>query len=99
MEEYKRNPNTKCAVCKTPIYRRPINIKNSNVFCSMKCYGISCRKENPCVVCKKLILSSLNKKTCSRGCSNIQRAGIQYKINSPKDKVKSQKALKIRLLD
>jgi hypothetical protein len=51
------------------------------------------------VVCGKMILGGLNKKTCSRSCSNIQRAGIKYKIGSPKDKVRSYQALKIRLLN
>jgi hypothetical protein len=100
-EQYKRNPNTKCMVCSKPIYRRPKEIERNKgcIFCSMVCYGISCRKEIPCNICGKLILSSLNKKTCSRSCANKQRAGIQYKINSPRDKVKSQRALKIRLLE
>jgi predicted nucleic acid-binding Zn ribbon protein len=99
--EYKRNPNTKCLICNTSIYRRPMEIQKSQnrVFCSNKCYGIFCRKENPCIICGKPILASLNKKTCSRSCSNINRAGIQYKINRPKDKVKSQQSLKIRLLE
>src|SRR3989338_5779631 len=45
-----------------------------------------------------MILASLNKKTCSRSCANVQRAGIKYKIGSPRDKVKSQQALKLRLI-
>ena len=46
------------------------------------------------------MLAGLNKKTCSRICSNVYRTGIKYKIGRPsKDKVKSQKALKIRLLE
>jgi len=65
----------------------------------MGCYGISCRKEHPCIVCRKPVLSSLNKKTCSRSCANIHRTGIKYGINSPRDKVKSQRAIKIRLLE
>ncbi|MFA6404589.1 MAG: HNH endonuclease [Candidatus Paceibacterota bacterium] len=40
----------------------------------------------------------MNKKTCSRECANRHRAGIKYKINRPQDIVKSQKALKIRLM-
>lgn len=98
-EEYKRNPNTKCAVCEKPIYRRPQQIKENKgrVFCGQICYGSSCRKEAPCIVCGKLILSGLNKKTCSRGCSNKNRVGIIYKINSPRDNVKSQQSLKISL--
>jgi len=64
----------------------------------MVCYGISCRKEKPCVICGKLILSGLHKKTCSRSCANKYRTGIKYKINRPRDRVISQRALKIRLL-
>ena len=88
-------------VCKIPIYRRPAEIKKNQgkVFCSMSCYGISSRKEKPCIVCGKLILAGLNKKTCNRSCSNIYRTGIKYKINSPRDKVKSQQALKVKLLE
>jgi hypothetical protein len=100
-EEYKRNPNIKCIVCQKPIYRRPSEIERNTgrVFCSMTCYGVSCRKEAPCVVCAKPILSGLNRKTCSRSCANVHRTGIQYKIHSPRDKVKSQRSLKIRLLN
>lgn len=87
-------------MCGKAIYKRPIEIKRNNgrVFCSVGCYGISCRKEKPCVVCGKLILAQLNKKTCSRSCANVHRAGIKYKLNSPRDKVKSRRALKLRLL-
>ena len=99
-ENYKRHPNTECIICKKSVYKRPIEIKRNNyrVFCSVKCYGISCRKEQPCIVCGKLILAGLNKKTCSRSCSNKHREGIKYKLNRPKDKVKKYKSLKIRLL-
>ena len=100
-ELYKRNPNTTCLICGEPIYKRPHEIQRNKkrVFCSMACYGISCRKESPCVICGKLILSGLNKKTCSRSCANKHRTGIKYKINRPRDKVISQRALKIRLLE
>jgi len=100
-ERYKRNPNTECLVCGNRIYRRPIEIQKNRgkVFCSQACYGVSCRKETPCIVCGKLILAGANKKTCSRGCANRNRTGINYKINSPKDKVKSQRSLKVRLLN
>jgi len=64
----------------------------------MACYGISCRKETPCVVCGKPILAGLNKKTCSRSCANRHREGIKYKLNQPRSKVRAHKALKIRLL-
>jgi len=99
-EQYKRKPNTSCQECGKKIYRRPIEIKkhNGRAFCSQACYGKSCRKEVPCVVCGKLILAGLNKKTCSRSCANKHRKGIKYKLNSPRDKVKTQGRLKIRLL-
>ena len=100
VEKYKRKPNTECLICKKPVYKRRFEIQRNRgkVFCSMACYGISCRKEKPCVVCGKMILSGANKKTCSRSCANKHRAGIKYKLNSPRDKVKSYQSLKIRLL-
>lgn len=99
-EQYKRKPNTKCAICNGSIYRRPSEIKarKGKVFCSMACFGKSCRKERPCVVCGKPILAGLHKKTCSRSCANINRVGVKYKIGSPRDEVKSQQALKLRLI-
>jgi hypothetical protein len=100
-EGYKRNPNTACIVCSKPIYKRPWEIlKNKGrVFCSVACYGISMRKEKPCIVCGKMIMAHYNKKTCSRSCANINRAGIKYKSGRPKkDKVASQHALKVRLM-
>jgi Zn finger protein HypA/HybF involved in hydrogenase expression len=100
-ENYKRKPNCNCKICNKQIYKRPLQITENggNVFCSNACYGIACRKEIPCVICGKLILGSLHKKTCSRTCSNKNRAGIKYKLNDQrKDKVKSQQSLKIRLL-
>lgn len=99
-EYYRRTPNTKCAVCKKAIYRRPSQLKGSQgrAYCSSSCYGRSCRKEVPCVVCETMMLASFHKKTCSRACSNIHRTGIQYKRNRPKDKVKATRALKVRLL-
>lgn len=101
MSEYQRNPNTKCRVCKTAIYRRPAEIERNggNVFCSQVCYGKHGRKEVPCSVCSAPILAGANKKTCSRACANIHRTGISYKMNRPRDKVKSQRSLKVRLLE
>jgi len=64
----------------------------------MSCYGINQRKEKPCAVCGKMIMSKFNKKTCSRACANIQRTGIKYHLGSPRDKVKYQQGLKLRLL-
>lgn len=97
-EQYKRKPNTACLVCGKPIYRRPVEIANGRVFCSTVCNGIRNRREVPCIVCGKPILASLHKKTCGRSCANANRAGIKYKVGSPKDKVKTQRALKIRLV-
>jgi 5-methylcytosine-specific restriction endonuclease McrA len=45
------------------------------------------------------ILAGKNKKTCSRGCANTHRAGIKYKIGSPKDKVRSDRAIKLRIIE
>jgi len=100
VETYKRKPNTNCIVCKKLIYRRPSQIKsnNGNVFCNVNCYGIFCRKEIPCLVCGKLLLSGLNKKTCSRNCSNKHRTGIKYKIGRPNDKANTFRILKIKLI-
>lgn len=99
-ERYKRHPNTTCSICGKAIYKRPSKIeKNNGVYCSSACFGKSCRKEKPCAICGKPILSGLNKKTCSRSCANKHRKGIQYKINRPKDKVKHYKALKKRLME
>lgn len=101
IEHYKRNPNSSCAVCGKPIYKRPaeLNRNKGRVFCSMACYGISCRKETPCSVCGKAILAGLNKKTCSRVCANIARTGISYTGRRLKDKVVGARAIKIRLVE
>ena len=101
IELYKRKPNTKCLICNTLINRRPSVIKESKgrVFCSPACYGVSCRKEINCVICGKSILSGLNKKTCSRSCSNKNREGIKYKINRPKDRVEDLRRIKVKLLN
>lgn len=101
-EHYKRNPNANCFVCKNPVYRRPVQLQVSKgrAFCSLLCYGISQRKETPCLVCDLPILASKHARTCSRACANKYRAGIKYKIGRPlKDKVRGQRALKIRLID
>ena len=99
-EQYKRNPNTNCFVCKKEIYKRPSQIQayKGKAFCSLVCYGISNRKEKPCLICGKLILAGLNKKTCSRTCANKSREGIKYKIGRPKDKAILFRNLKLVLL-
>ena len=96
-----RKPNTTCTICNTSIYRRPAELRETEgrAFCSMKCFGLSCRREVPCIVCGNLILGGLRKRTCSRKCANIHRAGILYRTGGKRDKVKSQRALKIRLLE
>lgn len=101
MGEYKRNPNTECIICGKSVYKRPVELEKNKgrVFCSKECYGLACRKEVPCLICGGMILAGKNKKTCSRSCANRHRAGIKYKQFGPKkDKVKSYRALKIRLL-
>lgn len=100
MGEYKRKPNIACSVCGTKIYRRPGQLAQSGgrAFCKQACYGLTLRKEHPCVVCKKPILASANKKTCSRSCANVNRTGINYHTGARKDKVQYQRGLKMRLL-
>jgi hypothetical protein len=99
-EKYLRKANANCLVCGKPFYKRPgqMQINKGRVFCSPACYGISCRKEKPCVVCGKPVLASLNKHTCSRSCANKNRTGICYRTGARKDKVKTQRLLKARLL-
>ena len=100
-ELYIRHHNTSCKQCGTSIYRRPNQIlrNDGNVFCSQTCSAISQRREVPCLVCSAPILSGLNKKTCSRSCANIHRSGIKYGTGAIKDKVKSQRALKLRIVN
>lgn len=95
---YPRNPNTQCTVCRKLIYRRPIEIRSGNVFCSHACRAKFQSKEHPCVVCGTLILASANKKTCSRACANVHRTGIRYSLGRPHDKVQNQRLLKSRLI-
>jgi 5-methylcytosine-specific restriction endonuclease McrA len=100
VEKYKRRPNVRCAMCGTFVYRRPAQLLSTggHAYCTQMCYGLSLRKEHPCVICKKPILASANKKTCSRGCANINRTGLTYRTGARKDKVKYQRGLKLRLL-
>lgn len=100
-ELYKRNPNVNCIVCSKPVYRRPaqLRLNQGRAFCSLPCYAISQRIETPCTVCGTPIMASKNAKTCSRACANKHRAGIKYKIGRPRDKVVTERALKIRLLE
>lgn len=101
MDAFTRKPNIECRICNKAVYRRPIQIKRSGgrAFCGQICYGISCRKEKPCIICGKLILAGLHKKTCSRSCSNIYRMGIRYKIGRPHDKSEYYRKQKLRLFE
>ena len=100
MVENNRNPNTNCCICNKPVYKRPSQIKTNHgkVYCSVGCYGVSCRIEKPCIICGKPILAGLNKKTCSRSCSNKLRIGRHYHGGYFRDKVKNYQSLKIRLM-
>lgn len=99
-ERFARRPNATCEICRESVYRRPIELLRSKgrAYCSSTCFGVASRKENPCIICATPILASLHKKTCSRACANRNRTGIKYKIGSPKDKVKDQRAVKLRLI-
>jgi predicted nucleic acid-binding Zn ribbon protein len=101
VEQYKRNPNTECLVCSKPIYKRPgeISQNGKNLFCSQVCFGKNCRKEVPCIVCGKPILAGLHKRTCSRSCSNKNRAGTKYTGRPLKDNVRNIVALRNRLFE
>lgn len=98
IKNYIRKPNTSCALCGNKIYRRPSQIGAGKVYCSKACFNKASRKESPCIVCGKPILAGLNKKTCSRGCSNVNRTGTIYKMGRPKDKVVGQRAIKLRVI-
>ena len=102
MTESNRKPNTTCKVCGKSIYRRPCEIARNQrgFFCNQVCYGKSQRKEVPCFVCDKLILSGANKITCSRACANKNRTGITYKNRKRplKDKVKTYREQKKRIM-
>ena len=97
-ERYTRKSNSACEVCSKAIYRRPVEISQGRIFCSSSCYGIASRRETPCIVCGKPILAGAHKKTCSRACANTHRTGITYKTGSPKDKVKNERAIKLRVI-
>ncbi len=101
VEKYVRNPNILCNICGKPIYRRPSDISKSHgrAFCSNVCYSKSLRKEIPCKVCGKLILSGLNKRTCSRACANKLRIGTSYKHGQLHDKVKAYSIIRSRLFN
>ena len=95
-----RNPNCSCTYCGKEIYRRPNQIENGLVFCSITCTGKHRRKnEKSCPICGKIIFGG--SKTCSRTCSNKSRYGIKYdglnkKNNANKTKILKENLSKIR---
>jgi HNH endonuclease len=99
-----RTPNTSCAICLKPIYRRPNQIsKGLSFYCSHACKGKSQQKLHKCAVidCPNMICSRLHKKTCSRACANKQKIGLKYNhLGRPaKDKVKDLAALRRRVIE
>jgi len=99
MEQYTRQNNTHCAICDKPIYRRPFQINKGPTYCSQTCYGKACTILVKCAVCSITFHKGLNKKTCSRSCSNKLRLGSSYNLGRPsKSKVKSRNLLKERLI-
>ena len=100
VEVYTRKPNTACTICGKMVYRRPIELERSRgkAYCGLECYGKSSRKERFCIICKLLLPAGKNAKTCSRACSNHNRAGIKYTGRPLKDNALDLRRLKIRLL-
>lgn len=99
MEKYIRNPNCKCEICDKAMYRRPSQLAKGAVYCSQDCYGKSCTILITCAVCPKQYKKSLNKRTCSKKCSNSLRLGSKYNGRPLKDKVQNNRALKKRLVE
>lgn len=101
MEKYVRRPNCYCKTCNKEIYRRPFQIAKGNVYCNHECYAISCTILVACIICGNKYKKGLHKKTCSRACSNKLRIGNKYNQvgRVSKDKVKTNRALKIRLIE
>lgn len=98
MEKYTRKPNCNCKICNKEIYRRPFQLAKGDVYCSQDCYGKSCTILVACVVCGNEYQKGLNKKTCSRICSNKLRIGSKYIGRPLKDKAQTNRALKERLI-
>lgn len=97
--DHARNPNAACLRCSKPIYRRPPEIASGRVYCSLACYGASCRKEFRCPNCGKALLAGDNKASCSRACANALRKGIHYRTGRKKDRVSTIRLLKGRLVE
>jgi 5-methylcytosine-specific restriction endonuclease McrA len=97
-----RQPNCTCKICGKPIYRRPSELARGPVYCSQKCFGVSCQKPKACLTCgKEYIDYRSDQKFCSRACANVGRTGIKYRQTaSPRrDKAAEGRAVKKRLFD
>lgn len=95
-----RKPNTICATCNIPIYRKPNEISNSKSgknYCSQNCYGKDNRLSTLCPICNTNRLKSSSSKTCSRRCSNISRRGSKYIGRPLKDNAKDLRSIRLRL--
>lgn len=76
-KRYNRKPNCACFVCSKEVYRRPAQQVQGRIYCSQACCGNDQQKNNKeCPVCGTRF--NRKGKTCSRKCSNTQRAGIKY---------------------
>lgn len=84
----KRLPNTKCAICLEPIYRRPYEMaKYPKLFCSRHCFNTHHGRgipKPPCPICGLQYERDHNRrKFCSTSCTNKARWGVKYsKSNS-----------------
>jgi len=74
------------------MYRRPIQLKSGKVYCSSECCGKDQRVSHTCAICGKTYFGI--KRTCSRACANIARAGITYTRTRSSDKAYASRALK-----
>lgn len=101
MENYIRKFNAKCKECNKEIYRRPRQLKNGPVFCSIYCSNKRFIVPNKiCPVCNNTFKADGKRlrKTCSRKCSNIQRAGIKYDGSNLHNKYNQVRRLKTTLI-
>lgn len=93
--DYMRKPNSACTTCGTKMYRRPSQIESGNVFCSLKCSGLSQRITHSCPVCSDEYIG--NKRTCSRKCANVARTGLTYTRQRTRDRARVGTLLKERV--
>lgn len=88
-----RTTNVECCDCGKKFYRRPNEIFKRKTIGNIRCVDcyrlvqITSQIKSICIVCKKEFIyktyETKNKdgirKTCSRSCSNINRAGTKYR--------------------